>query len=244
MPRAPASGSFVVHTHRFLTRRSSIHSHRLRQVAKYLNPSLTFHNNPPSALRPRHRNHHVISQLAVDSSGREHVLMTFYIHARPPKTSRNNDEESTYWERLISFTNMTTEELWSWTKSAYERASKSTRKAFLYLIGEDPGLAARNSSHPSPSSSSSSKLDDHGLRETRIGREESKGVLWSIAGLFAGLVSRRNEARAHAVDLIDEKWDEGEVHADLVKDDEGNFQWRYILIDVPSTSLRFCCRLW
>lgn len=65
-------------------------------------------------------------------------------------------------------------------------------------------------------------------KETQIGREtkEQEGSLWSFAGLFAGLrskagsVSSETEAGAGV-----ELWEEGEVHADLVKASVVYFLW-------------------
>ena len=54
------------------------------QVRQYLQDPLIFHNHPPTVSRPRHRNHYVSSQIFVDSAGREHMLLNFYVQGRPP----------------------------------------------------------------------------------------------------------------------------------------------------------------
>jgi len=73
-------------------------------------------------------------------------------------------------------------------------------------------------------------------------KTESSG--WSVVGLFSGLRGRRtgspeiSSKRANG-----EMWTDGEVHADLVRNDEGYFEFRYLLIDIPNSGSRHPLRV-
>ncbi|KAG0703144.1 TIM21-domain-containing protein [Suillus ampliporus] len=191
------------------------------RVAKYLRAPLVFHNNPPSSTRPRHRHRHVSSQVAVDASGREHMLLNFYVQGSSAKSAHRIDEEAgpSYIESLSS---LTVDETIAYAKEKLESIGESARRAFRYLSGD---IAPSPAPHP--------QLSAKEHQETE--RDQEKG-LWSFAGLFSGLKGRGSATEGAGDSGI--LWTEGEVHADLVRNDEGYFVFRYLLIDIPNSETR------
>jgi import inner membrane translocase subunit TIM21 len=66
------------------------------------------------------------------------------------------------------------------------------------------------------------------------------GGFWSgVAGLFSGLTRGSKGSSGSGSVYGDESskgemYEEGEVHGDLIKDEKGNFVWRYLIVDMPS----------
>ncbi|KAH7883842.1 TIM21-domain-containing protein [Phlebopus sp. FC_14] len=188
------------------------------RVSKYLHGPLTFHNSPPSAVRPRHRNRHVASHVAVDSSGREHMLLNFYVKGLPtsspsPSSPNNETTRSDLLEELksISFDDV---------KAKVVLIVTSAKRAFRYLSGDVV---------PSPTPPVVTE-------EANKEREDKERSLWGITGLFSGLRGRRPQSEGRGD--VGMAWTEGEVHADLVRNDEGYFVFRYLLIDIPNSESR------
>jgi import inner membrane translocase subunit TIM21 len=170
-----------------------------RQVTKYLHAPLTFHNNPPSAVRPRHRHRHVASQIAVDSSGREHMLLNFYIQGSSSvsglATAEENERQWT--EYIESLTSLTFEDVQAKMMPLVE----SAKRAFRYLSGDVV---------PSPVPLVDTEKDRS--KEQDISEDRS---FWGLTGLFSGLRGRRSHGEGgHDTGVA---WMEGEVHADLVR---------------------------
>ncbi|KAH9081945.1 TIM21-domain-containing protein [Lactarius deliciosus] len=203
------------------------------RVAKYLPGPLVFHNNPPSVLRPRHRNRHVSSQIVLDSSGREHMLLNFYVQAN----LNLPDSHTSYFQSVSSWVTDAVTNLpelsWQETKdSAMHHAQETVSSAkdlFRYLSGDPapPQPAATHVTFPEPLK-----------REVPTG--DRKGFWSGVTGLFGSL---RNTSRTGPQEGTSEAghgrlWHEGEVHADLVRDDSGYFVFRYILIDIPGSQSR------
>lgn len=171
-----------------------------------------FHTNAPSPLAPRHRNRHVSSQLAVDSSGREHLLLHFWVEAKHPSLLSPTHTES---QPLLDFT----------FSSVYDQAASYTtsllsdfKRAFAYLVGSpvptQNGISAPPSTSDPPSDTA------------------NKSTTSSWAGMFSRLRSSPapapNDLGSHT------EWTGGEVHVDLVKVCHTTFTF-------PSILLNFCC---
>ncbi|KDQ54782.1 hypothetical protein JAAARDRAFT_37885 [Jaapia argillacea MUCL 33604] len=200
------------------------------RVAKYFQKPLTFHNNAPSAIRPRHRNHHVASQVAVDSAGREHMLLNFYVQGRPPGSAPAPDApEESYLDSVVTWSKdkasriseLTWDECVSEAKSRTTLVVESSKRLFRYLIGR-PERPTTSVPPPAPEATE---------------KQAEKGGFWSIAGVFGGL--KMGGPRDGSGEPAGGKmYAEGEIHADLVKNDKGYFEFRYILIDIPHSRTR------
>lgn len=182
------------------------------QVATYLQGPLSFHNNPPSATRPRHRNRHVSSQIFVDSTGREHMLLNFYVQGKPlgSTSALNKDPSGSYFEAVMhwmgnkrsTLSELTLDEAVAWTKDQVSDAWGRSKEVFRYLSGAPlPPLSLPDSPH----------VD---IKESK--KTESSG--WSMFGLFSGLRGKRPGPPEMSPKRADgEMWTDGEVHADLVR---------------------------
>ncbi|TFK57502.1 hypothetical protein OE88DRAFT_1671543 [Heliocybe sulcata] len=195
---------------------------RSSRVARYLPGPLAFHNSPPSSARPRHRNHQVASQLVLDAAGQEHLLLNFYVQSRASDPSSSSEDES-YFAVIGEWFKHVSELTWDEAREAIEGGKRLVR----YLAGKPEPL------RPPPASAA------------ETGKEEEKredAGWWSFAGVFGGLRgalgagqggkeggSRGVEGRVYT---------DGEVHADLVKDKDGYFRFRYILVDIPNSRTR------
>jgi len=198
-------------------------------VSKYFQGPLSFHNTPSSAIRPRHRNHHVSSQIFMDSNGREHMILNFYVQGSSSTApSINNDmsylDSMVDWahDRVEGLNTTTLDETMAWSQERISRLWANAKGAFRYLSGAPlPPLL------PLPSGPD--------IDEGRAPRRE-ENTAWSFAGLFSSLRGQRRDVEVVAPD--GKIWNEGEVHADLIRNDQGYFVFRYLLIDIPSSRNR------
>lgn len=149
-------------------------------------------------MRPRHRHRHVASQIAVDSSGREHLLLNFYIQGSSSAIPPADDERDNQWTDYVdSLATLTFEDI-------KERASpfiESARGVFKYLRGDTV-----------PSMTHSQTTDKEKNKE----QENTDGQSWwGLTGMFTGLRGWRSYGGESAG--AGTTWTEGEVHADLVR---------------------------
>ncbi|KAL4069433.1 TIM21-domain-containing protein [Scleroderma citrinum] len=187
------------------------------QVAKYLHSPLTFHNNPPSAVRPRHRHRHVTSHIVVDSLGREHMLLSFYVQGSPSPDSSSAEEDKPLWS-LDDIASLSYEDI----KGTVLLIIDSAKRTFRYLSGDVVALPQLPHS-----------VEGRKQKENE-GNEDSS--LWGLAGLFKGLRGGRPSKEPTIESSV--SWTEGEVHADLVRNDDGYFVFRYLLVDIPNSDAR------
>jgi len=197
------------------------------RIAKYLNSPLTFHNNPPSALRPRHRNRHITSRVMIDSSGQEHMIMTFYVQGRPqgeitPPLDSSYFKLMSEWiqDKFSGLSELSFDEAMAWSKQSGMNIWDKSIRAFKYLSGA-PLPPIYVPSMPSPESKESAKKE--------------VTTIWSVAGVFSSLKGAKKTSHEKTSRQTGRSFTEGEVHADLVKNKDGYFEFRYLLVDIPSS---------
>lgn len=197
------------------------------RVARYLPGPLMFHNNPPSSLRPRHRNHQVASQIVLDASGQEHLLLNFYVQSRAsdPNPSTTSSDQS-YVTSIGNWIKHVSEISWDEAKETAESVSESAHRLVRYLAGKPEPARPR----------AATSVEE--TKEKEKGKE--KGSWWGLAGVFGGLRNSLGGGVHEGVERsVDGRvWTDGEVHADLVKDADGYFRFRYILVDIPNSRTR------
>ncbi|KAL1762369.1 TIM21-domain-containing protein [Schizophyllum commune] len=196
------------------------------RVAQYLSGPLEFHNTPPSALRPKHRNRHVSSQVVFDQAGREHMILNFYVEGKPPGyqpvDSSYLGQISTWFnESMTTLADMSLEQLQASLKQHAEDIKDGTRNIARYLSGK-PAIPERSSAQ---------------ALEAPAPTEEKKSS-WSFGSLFSSLTPFKGTSTLGTSHAGGPVYTEGEVHADLVKNNDGYFVWRYLLIDIPNTASR------
>ena len=170
-----------------------------------------FHNNPPSVVRPRHRNRTVASQIVLDSLGREHLLLNFYVQTSGPSTESSYFDSISSWikDALIDMPELSADSIMSWTSERARHGVETAKDLFRYLTG-DP---LPRSSTPTPS------LPTYKSSQKELFDNENKGLWGSITGVFSTLRgANRSKGSDGRVDPVPTgTWHEGEVHVDLVK---------------------------
>lgn len=185
------------------------------QVARYLNGPLSFHNVPPSAARPRHRNSQVHSQIAVDSTDCEHMFLHFYVSGQLPGTSKATSNPSISkadaaldWldQRLVAIGKTVREGAVSvWARDRVDQFSSWARDTFRYVTGQ-------------PVQPSSPSLPRTRIQQQSETGKEDVGTGWGLAGLFRGLRGAVRSESAEADFRHDQRiFTDGEVHADFVR---------------------------
>ncbi|KAF5312098.1 hypothetical protein D9619_003392 [Psilocybe cf. subviscida] len=203
---------------------------RLKQsakLAKFLNGPLTFHNNPPSSTRPRHRNRHVTSRVMIDQYGQEHMIMTFYVQGVPDGEVTPVSDES-YLDRVSAWvqekgsvlTDVSFDETVEWSKETGNALWDKSLRLFKYLSGSP--LPPKELPAMTP------------LEAEEVAKKEKKSG-WGLTGMFSSLRSPRSSSTESAPRRSGRSFTEGEVHADFVKDQDGYFAFRYLLVDLPSS---------
>ena len=126
----------------------------------------------------------------------------------------------------IALTDITFQSAYDWSLQRLHGVADSSKKAFAYVVGIR--LPADPSSRPGDHASS-----PHPVKQSQGGSRESSPA-WNFAGVFSsirGANGRPERLEANLAQSVG--WTEGEVHAELVKDDNGDFKYRYLLVDIP-----------
>ncbi len=180
----------------------------LLQLANYLNAPLTFHNNPPSSVRPRHRNRHVTSRVLVDQHGQEHMIMTFYVRGTPegmttPPSEAAYFDSVSIWihDKADILSDCSFDDVLEWSREAARSAWDKSIAAFKYLSG--------NPLSPPPTSPTPP------IQYEKAKVHESNA--WSFAGIFSSLKRTRTSSSEPSSKPRGKKFTEGDVHVDLVK---------------------------
>ena len=180
-----------------------------------------YHNTPPITERPRHRTSGVNSLAAVDSRGREHLLLTFYVEgaaegAVPP-------EHPWYsWERISQLDVQVGEALsreglqrgWDYTKHEAVETWLAAQRIFQMLIGAPINNGNYTSGH---------RESAHPVQPPKP-QEATASNGWGFAGLFSSLrktegsgSTRSSTAGWSTSDDVVDYAMQGEVHADFVR---------------------------
>lgn len=180
------------------------------QVTQYFKGPLVFHNNPPSALRPRHRNDRVASQPGRDAYGRETLLLNFYVEAKHKSSSTVANEDQSWWDsarewtsgRVAAVSETSPEEAWQYTRDYVGEKWDGAKQLFRFLSGD-----------PVPTSKPSTPIAAPEVKEVK----KESGWKSGFVGLFSGLRGPSKESG----DLLgggedEEGYTEGEVQAMLV----------------------------
>jgi import inner membrane translocase subunit TIM21 len=155
----------------------------------------------------------VHSQIAVDSTGREHLFLHFYVSGRAPGSVKS-DPSVSYADAALDWIEEGAQAIGKtvrdgavlqWARETADAAATSARDTFRYVTGQPI--------HPSPR-----KPPDALHNQEEEAAENNAATGWGLAGLFQGL---RGALRTQSVDT-DSRHDrrtftDGEVHADFVR---------------------------
>ena len=180
----------------------------MRQVKQFFHGPLIFHNNPPSVVRPRHRNDRVASQITRDSSGREHLLLNFFIQGQDPSKPIIREIDSRR-EAVVDWStqkkevilDMSYDDMVDGTKQYSGEVWERCKRLFRFLSGE-----------PLPSSKAPPPPPPERKQEKQEG-----GWTSGLMGMFAGLKAHGQDSSNASEDgPTGQVYTDGEVHADLI----------------------------
>lgn len=147
------------------------------------------------------------------------MFLSFYVQGSSSTSSAPDEDKSQWLLDELTYDDIK-EKVWS--------LADSTKRAFRFLSGDV--VLPREVPHP---------VDEEKQEERERNEERS---LWGITGLFKGLRRWRPSGEASMDTGV--VWTEGEVHAELVRNDDGYFTFRYLLIDIPSSEARNSLRVY
>ncbi|KAJ7293226.1 TIM21-domain-containing protein [Mycena rebaudengoi] len=196
------------------------------RLAKHLDGVPRFHLGPPSAARPRHRNRHVSSSIRVDATGREHMFLNFYIQTQPQKASFSESFSGWTRDKFALLSEITVDDSIAWAKECASSALERSKEAFKFLSGA-PSSQKQPTDTWSPNSKDTDKTDERG----------------GFMGMFSALRGGRGTSVESRPEAVGRTFTEGEVHANFVKNSDGNFVLRYLIVELPNSRARNSVRV-
>lgn len=154
------------------------------------------------------------------------MFLHFYIQGSQPGTKAVDSSEG-YLDSLIHRTGdgfsrlseMTFDDVVDGVRARAAGVAESSKALFRFLSGEPtstPSINQPPTREPAPT-------------------EKEPSSVWSFAGLFSGIKGKRHGGGLDAVDgrvFLD-----GEVHAELVRNDQGYFDFKDLIVEIPSALL-------
>lgn len=160
------------------------------------------------------------------------MFLHFYIQGSQPGTQDTDSSEgyigsAIHWtsDGLSRLSDMSFDDVVDGVRARAAGVAESSKALFRFLSGE-------------PTSTPST--DQPPTREP-VPVEKEQSSVWSFAGLFSGIKGKR---RGDGLDVADGRvFLEGEAHAELVRNDQGYFDFKDLIVEIPSMSLpRSCAR--
>lgn len=148
----------------------------------------------------------------MDQSGKEHMLLNFYVQARPPGATPDSSESyidmALLWTKDIAdaLDDLTWDGAVVMSKEHAAHVAESAKELFRYLTG-DPVAPKSMTAEMGPES-----------RGRESPKEEDRSMWGNITGLFGSLKgASRTRVEEARVDSVRQVWQEGEVHAELIR---------------------------
>jgi len=159
------------------------------------------------------------------------MILNFYVKGKPPGSTSflNKDPSDSY---VDAMTHWAGDKLAVLSELDFDEAVEWTRDRAIGVMEKGKGLFRYLSGAPVTPLSLPEPLHME-TKETK--KPESTG--WSLVGMFSGLRGTRTNS-SESTRSSGDTWTEGEVHADLVRNDDGYFEFRYLLIDIPNSASR------
>lgn len=151
------------------------------------------------------------------------MFLHFYIQGSEPGTKAADLSEG-YLDSMIHWTgdgfsrlsDMSFDDVVDGVRARAAGVTESSKALFRFLSGE-------------PTSTPSA---DHPPTRELAPTEKEPSNLWSFAGLFSGIKGKRHGGGSEAGD--GRVFLEGEVHAELVRNDQGYFDFKDLIVEIPS----------
>lgn len=154
------------------------------------------------------------------------MFLHFYIQGSQPGTEAADASEGylnsmVHWtsDGLSRLSDMSFDDVVDGARARAAGVAESSKALFRFLNGE---------------STSTPSTNQPPVREPAPVEKEPSSV-WSFAGLFSGIKGRR---RGDGLDMADDRiFLEGEAHAELVRSDQGYFDFKDLIVEIPSMLL-------
>jgi len=154
------------------------------------------------------------------------MIMTFYVQGRPegevlPQSDDSYLDSASSWvqDKASVISDLSFDEAVECSRDSGRNMMDKLVRAFKYLSGAPlptPSLP------PLPA-------------EEKEGAKKQGNSSWGFAGIFSSLRTTKGATGDAPLRSGGQQFTEGEVHADLVKDKDGYFVFRYLLVDIPSS---------
>ena len=152
------------------------------------------------------------------------MFLHFYIQGSQPGTKVTDASEGHFnsmihWtsDGLSRLSDMSFDDVVDGVRARAAGVAESSKALFRFLSGEP-------TTTPSP--------NQPPTREPAPVEQESSSV-WNFAGLFSSIKGKR---RGDGLNEADERvFIEGEAHAELVRNDQGYFDFKDLVVEIPST---------
>ena len=152
------------------------------------------------------------------------MFLHFYIQGSQPGT-RAADSSEGYLDSVIHWTgdgfsrlsDMSFDDIVDGVRARAAGVAESSKALFRFLSGE-------------PTSTPS--VNQPPTREQPVLVEKEPSSVWSFAGMFSGIKGKRH---GDGLDAVDGRvFLEGEAHAELVRNDQGYFDFKDLIVEIPS----------
>jgi len=152
------------------------------------------------------------------------MFLHFYIQGSQPGTKATDTSEGHFnsmihWtsDGLSRLSDMSFDDVVDGVRARAAGAAESSKALFRFLSGEDTSTPSSNQPP---------------IREPAPVEQKSSSV-WSFAGLFSGIKGKR---RGDGLDAADDRvFLEGEAHAELVRNDQGYFDFKDLIVEIPNS---------
>ncbi|KAJ2928921.1 hypothetical protein H1R20_g8199, partial [Candolleomyces eurysporus] len=161
-----------------------------------------------------------------DAYGQEHMILSFYVKGKAEGSSQDPDlsylEVAGEWirDKADILPELEWEDAVKWSKDSASNIWDKSIRAFKYLSGA-----------PSPPATPSPAPE----RQERQEPQKKESSLWDFVGVFSGLKGPASKSAGSAAKEDHRTFLDGDVHADLIRNKDGYFVFRYLLVDIPSS---------
>ena len=155
------------------------------------------------------------------------MFLHFYIQGSQPG-AKAADSSGGYLDPMIHWTgdgfsrlsDMSFDDIVDGVRARAAGVAESSKALFRFLSGE-------------PTSTPS--VNQPPTREQPVLVEKEPSSVWSFAGMFSGIKGKRH---GDGLDAVDGRvFLEGEAHAELVRNDQGYFDFKDLIVEIPSALL-------
>jgi len=151
------------------------------------------------------------------------MFLHFYIQGSQPGTEAADSSEG-YLDSLIHRTSdgfsrlseMSFDDIVDGVRARAAGVAESSKALFRFLSGEPTSTPSTNQPTREPAPT-----------------EKEPSSVWSFAGLFSGIKGKRHGG---GLDVADGRvFLDGEVHAELVRNDQGYFDFKDLFVEIPNS---------